>query len=426
MLTRKTPPSPLRILLVNTLYTPYSVGGAERSVRELAESLVALGNEVCVLTLQERSCELPERETISGVRVERIDFDRAWPFGSDWESRPLALKATWHLVEDVSAFAVKKVRSVFDDFRPDIVNTHNIAGFGSAIWNEFSSVPLVHSIRDYYLACVRTTLYRGEHSCAKRCTDCSLLTVARKRRAKRPDAFISVSKRVLEIHEEYGVVPIGAPQHVIYNAPSKRPLAATSKEAEGFRKRHTFVFGFMGRLESAKGLPLLLQAMKSDDLRGVGLVIAGGGSSAQTDSLADIAREQNNVLYVGKIPPEDYLSMIDAALVPTQWEEPFGRVAAEAMNVNLPVIASKIGGLPEVLDAYDAATLISNPTDVTAWIKEMGRVSRRSPASAVQPGGGLSGCESGVDDVASQYEAVFRESLSRFVRQHLQQNQDEF
>ena len=39
-------------------------------------------------------------------------------------------------------------------------------------------------------------------------------------------------------------------------------------------------------------------------------------------------------------------------IIPSLWQEPFGLVAAEAMSNGMCIIASKVGGIPEIIDKY--------------------------------------------------------------------------
>lgn len=62
---------------------------------------------------------------------------------------------------------------------------------------------------------------------------------------------------------------------------------------------------------------------------------------------------------------EEFRHKADIVLVPSLWEEPFGRVAIEALASGAIVLASNIGGLPEALDYQDR--LLLQPDDVDAW-----------------------------------------------------------
>jgi glycosyltransferase involved in cell wall biosynthesis len=60
-------------------------------------------------------------------------------------------------------------------------------------------------------------------------------------------------------------------------------------------------------------------------------------------------------------------------IIPSQWEEPFGRIALEAMLSQVPVIASKTGGLPESVG--DGGILIDDYGNVDRWVEAIEKVS---------------------------------------------------
>jgi glycosyltransferase involved in cell wall biosynthesis len=57
-----------------------------------------------------------------------------------------------------------------------------------------------------------------------------------------------------------------------------------------------------------------------------------------------------------------YLTEVDLLVVPSVWEEPFGRVIIEAMASGVPVIATQVGGIPEILKSHFPDFLIEKPT----------------------------------------------------------------
>jgi len=64
----------------------------------------------------------------------------------------------------------------------------------------------------------------------------------------------------------------------------------------------------------------------------------------------------------------EMFSTVDAFLVPSQWEEPFGRVAAEALANGLPTLCSNIGGLPEVTSNE---LFLVTPNKVEEWFERL-------------------------------------------------------
>jgi N-acetyl-alpha-D-glucosaminyl L-malate synthase BshA len=124
------------------------------------------------------------------------------------------------------------------------------------------------------------------------------------------------------------------------------------------------------------------------------LVMVGDGSERQNvEHRARCLGVYDACVFVGKQPKiVDYLSASDVLLLPSE-QESFGLAALEAMACELPVIASRVGGIPEVVDdgetgflsevgdvekmAGDAARLLADDD----FRRQMGRRARESAIS---------------------------------------------
>ncbi|QQR44075.1 glycosyltransferase family 4 protein [Myxococcus xanthus] len=76
---------------------------------------------------------------------------------------------------------------------------------------------------------------------------------------------------------------------------------------------------------------------------------------------------------------------MDAVAVPSEWLEPFGRVSIEAQACGVPVLASRIGGLPETLSDDESGWLIA-PGDVAAWRDALTAICDLPPARRKEMG----------------------------------------
>src|SRR5436305_6739508 len=131
---------------------------------------------------------------------------------------------------------------------------------------------------------------------------------------------------------------------------------------------------------------------------GARLVMVGDGSErSRAEHRARCLGVERHCTFVGKQPRiVDYLSASDVLLLPSE-QESFGLAALEAMACEVPVIASRVGGIPEVVDdgvtgclatvgdigkmSADAARLLSDE-DLR---REMGRRARESAVSRYSP-----------------------------------------
>lgn len=131
-------------------------------------------------------------------------------------------------------------------------------------------------------------------------------------------------------------------------------------EAERLRYRKKYGIGdkytvlFVGRVIARKGVPVLLRAVSLARKEvPIQLVVAGRGSSSYLKKLRALASKLNvPVKWVGKQKHSDIhkiYQIADCFVCPSQKHEAFGLVNVEAMASALPVIASKIGGIPEIV-----------------------------------------------------------------------------
>ena len=111
---------------------------------------------------------------------------------------------------------------------------------------------------------------------------------------------------------------------------------------------YPITFGYRGGLHYAKGIHILLAAFARMDPNKCRLVIYGPGDKHILKGFSS----QPNIEYRGKYSPKhmpDSLTDIDVGVVPSICEEAFGIVGPEYLNARIPVIGSKIGGIPEWL-----------------------------------------------------------------------------
>jgi glycosyltransferase involved in cell wall biosynthesis len=118
------------------------------------------------------------------------------------------------------------------------------------------------------------------------------------------------------------------------------------------------VVGVLGRISRTKGQRLFLEALlpllKGDpQLR----LAIGGGSDFEDPSeervlgrLIAQSGHAERVLFGGAVDALAFLDSLDVLVVPSLWEEPFGLVAVEGMARALPVVATRSGALPEIVD----------------------------------------------------------------------------
>jgi glycosyltransferase involved in cell wall biosynthesis len=185
--------------------------------------------------------------------------------------------------------------------------------------------------------------------------------------------LVGVSEAVARDAEAALHLPAGS-VGVVYNGiPEVGPAAACEETGGGCRPRgQRRLLGCVGRLSSEKGFDVAVRALRT--LPDCDLVVVGvGPRRGELEALARSLGVAERVSFDGWVPwPWTEHRCFDAVLVPSRYEG-FGLVAVEAMAAGMPVVASKVAGLAEVVT--DGVTgLLVDPDDPAALAGAVRRV----------------------------------------------------
>jgi starch synthase len=167
--------------------------------------------------------------------------------------------------------------------------------------------------------------------------------------------------------------------HVIHNGIDPeiyRPQRSEETLARfGIDPNKPYAF-FNGRITRQKGLPLLLKAALEIDPSHQLVIVASSPDTpeigAEVAALAERVRsERGNLIWIGEfIPREELIHLHSGATVfvcPSVYE-PFGLVILEAMACETAVVASRVGGIPEIVVEGETGYLVDyNPDDPSAF-----------------------------------------------------------
>jgi glycosyltransferase involved in cell wall biosynthesis len=200
---------------------------------------------------------------------------------------------------------------------------------------------------------------------------------------KRSDALIAVSKYTVgELTELYGIEKEKI--HVIYNGVDinkfkPRPDRAELRREFGLEEKKRIVL-FVGRLYHRKGLETLLHSIPPviQEFGDVKFAISGTGFKKKEQSLRDLAKEldiEDYVTFLGYVPDEklpDLYSASDIFVLPAIYEN-FPFAILEAQATALPVISTKVGGIPEFLVDKENGFLIDpgDPKQLTQRVLKL-------------------------------------------------------
>jgi glycosyltransferase involved in cell wall biosynthesis len=337
----------MKIGIVSNLYPPYVRGGAEHVVVRTVEALTGKGQEVFVFTTKpddgkgDLAVDLNSTE-----RIYRFFPKNFYYILDDFKHRWL-VRLAWHIRDAFCPLRRGHMDAVLEREHTDVMVTHNLKGIGLRIPRTIQrkGIPHIHVVHDLQLIYPSGLLLAGEERkpLHERLAYfvyqqvCKFLFGA-------PDLVVFPSKFLRDAYVSRGffrnsevvVMPNPAPE---FTAPVK-----TGRSAGPLRLL------FVGQLESHKGIHTLLEAMKDlpIDAR---LIIAGEGRERKV--VEAIAEEDKRITYLGYIGMDQLvqcLDLADALVVPSLCYENSPTVIYEALQAGVPVLASNIGGVGELLE----------------------------------------------------------------------------
>lgn len=254
-----------------------------------------------------------------------------------------------------------EVEKLCADFRPDVIHVHNTFPLlsPSLYWAaERNRIPVVQTLHNFRLLCPQAIFLREGHICE----DCMgrLPWRAVTRKCYRASALQSaVVAGMIATHRALRTYQRKITRYIALNEFAKRKYIEGGLPAERFRIKPNFVKSaalpswtpgaragglYVGRLSSEKGMGVLAAAKSVAPEAGIDVV--GGGP------MGELARTAFGDRYIGHRPLDDIMRRMLRAqflVVPSICYENSPRAIVEAFACGLPVIASRLGALADIV-----------------------------------------------------------------------------
>lgn len=272
-----------------------------------------------------------------------------------------------------------KVRDLLDVLRPDVVHVHNFFAVASpsvyeAAWQ--AKIPVVQTLHNYRLLCPSGVLSRNGQPCME-CLGSALRWPSIKHSCYRSSRVETVGVVLLTVgHQLRGTWKNRVTRYIALTQ-SMRDIYISN----GFSKDHVsvkphFIFPdlspateskrnqvlYLGRISIEKGVRFLIDAWRRYVSPDVNLTIAGDGPLRS--EIDEASRHLPNVKVIGKIDKQrvfEELSRSRFIVVPSLCQETFGMVVLEAYAAGVPVLATRLGSFPELIE-HGKTGLLFDPT----------------------------------------------------------------
>jgi len=358
----------MKILYLHKFNLGKGWGGSASMLCALHRAFTDLGHQVRVVS--------SKRPDPYGFTTCSLPFDQVLTFGPEKRTGETAInELPIAALESMALAAAEKIeREEFPQGLPDLMIANHINLMALICWHLSRKFKIPYHIISYG---TDTKLLLGDRRF------CDLFRPA----ARGAERIFAISSYVAkEITDSVGgrtEVLGGAIDPGMFYPSSHSPAMATR-------------LIYVGRLVTEKGLWILLDAMDRQTIA-TELVIAGEGPlQPEIEALLEKKPRKYQVKFLGYIPQEklrDAYATSAAVVVPSIWQEPLGLVVLEALACGLPVIASKVGGIPEMIEngkngllvpEGDAAAL-AEAIDRLLGNRELDRKMRQSIGTASLP-----------------------------------------
>ncbi len=376
----------MRFCMITTFYPPYHFGGDAIFVHTLANELATRGHHIEVIHCRDSYRLLAGREPAQGYKDHTGIRVHGLASGYGLLS-PLATQQTGY-----PFFKGEQIRQILESGF-DVIHYHNISLIGGPKILEYGAGIKLYTMHEYWLVCPMHTLFRYNRALCEtpHCVTCSLsykrppqwwrYTSLLRSSIQAVDMFIALSQNSMELHKKMGFeAPMYHLPNFVANSADSNEISAdeSCQSPEGAAPLPYFLY--VGRLEKLKGAHTLIPLFR--DHPRAQLLIAGEGTYEA--DLRRLAGASKNIRFLGLVKRNELKRLYRQAcalIVPSLGVEMFPLVIIEAFQSRTPVIARRIGGMPEIIHhsggglTYDTDEellsavdeLLANATSRKAW-----------------------------------------------------------
>lgn len=342
----------MKILLINKFL--YNKGGDGVSTLATGKLLTKKGHKVYYFGMKS---QYNEKYQYSDYFVNNIEYDKIMSFKNK-------ISAVVNII--YSYEAKKKLQKMLNIIQPDIIHLNNFAHqISPSILHTIKKykIPVIMTCHDYKLVCANYLMYNKSKVCEKckngKYYNCLINKCIKNSYLK---SFINTIEMyfhhdILHIYDNINFFmspSIFLKQKIKYMGFNKNnvvnlPNFININDYEPYYNNSETYFCYIGRLSYEKGIITLINSIKNIDIK---LNIIGEGPLSEYIKKFLRQNNINNVFLLGYLKGDNLKKEIKnsiAVIVPSEWYENNPFTVLEAFAFGKPVIASKIGGLSEMV-----------------------------------------------------------------------------
>lgn len=363
----------MKIVQINKYF--YLKGGAERYMLELSAWLESLGHSVFPFAMQHpQNLESPYSQYFPRfVQTANVQ----WGLGG--------IKTVMRMLYSLSAR--RNLATLLHTEHPDIAHLHNIyTQLSPSILHTLKEkgTPVVMTVHDHHLVSPQYNIWA--EGCGTDDRNVGILKGALSRYHKGSVLASAIQTATYKFHRWLRIYERNVDIFLCPSMYMKRQLIAGGIPKQKVRVipygmdatqvvprfDHDGYFLFVGRLSDEKGVETIIRA--AEYLPEYTFKIVGQGP--QMSHLHALADHLENVELLGFRAGEELQALYEGAqavLVPSRVHENFPLTVLEAMAAGKPVIASRVGGIPEMVEDRVSGLLV-NPIDLEGWVEAIVRL----------------------------------------------------
>ncbi len=338
----------MKILFLTNLYPPYVRGGAEFLGVRVVSELARQGHKVAVVTgVPWRGVKRlsPEVRDEGGITVYRFFPLNIYHYLSGGKY-PVAVRFLWHLMNLWNVHSSRVVKRIVSMEQPELAISYNLMGLGFnlPLLLKRLKVPHVPVLHDVQLLHPSGLFMWGK---VPRSLAMSAYQFVTRRLFGRVTVAASPSAWLLREHEARGF--FGGSQRVVLPNPVPPSLAESAIKGS----HAPFTLLYVGQFQAHKGVFWLTETLKSTRRHDFVLHLVTVGQKPDVKRLKElIGTDERFVLHdlVNQSEVDKYLSESHLTVMPSLCYENSPTVIAQSLASGTPVLGSRLGGIPELIE----------------------------------------------------------------------------